>query len=220
MIRSRSERWQLQRNDGLIDTGSGDDSLVVDNLGVKENMTLLFGDGTMIKHYSLEKLTATEAQSCLVMAMILFPFCRRPMTPPRGSAAISTFRAEVVMIHHRVGLQVFHPVSEPVSMAEPTPTPLLKVTLHCKDLQYSQLSKAQRSLILTAQLDAFFASLSADGIDVTRFGGTSTVDTAPTLTLTATPLIQDVEDSPQSIDDALTLTGEDDEVVTSASDRN
>ena len=203
----------------LIDTGSGDDSLVVDNLGIRGDMTLLFGDGDD------EALFAGETYGYRGTVVLGDGDDFFSVLPATNEAA-ARFRRNLNI----QGGNGNDSISLDSSVSSSRRTRIDggigndAVVEGDASLQRSRIRNFESAEIadLTTQLDAFYASLTATGIDVTRFGGTGTDvvdddDVTPTLTLTSTALIQDVEGDPQSIDDALTLTGDADEVVTSAS---
>ena len=200
-------------DNGLIDTGSGDDRLVADNLGIKDDLTLLFGSGDDEALFAGETYgyrgtvvlgDGDDSFSVLPATNEAAARFRRNLNIQGGSGNDSIVLDSSVSSSKRTRIDGGADVDAIVEGDA--------------SLQRSNIRNFESTEIadLTTRLDAFFASLAANDIDVTRFGGTALVDTTPTLTLTSTALVQDIEDGPQSIDDALTLTGDDDEVVTSA----
>ena len=203
--------------DALIDTGSGDDSLVVDNLGIKENMTLLFGDGD---DEALFAGPSYAYRGTVVLGDGDDSFAVLPTT----NEATARFRRNLNVRGGDGNDAVV--LDSSVSSSKRTRidggADADAFVEGDASLRRSRIRNFESFEIadLTAQLDAFYASLTANGVDVARFGGTEVIvdnDITPTLTLTSTALVQDVEGDPQLIDDALTLTGDDDEVVSSAS---
>ena len=202
-----------ERN-GLIDTGAGDDSLVVDNLGIRKNLTLLFGDGDDQALFAGETygnrgtvVLGDGDDSFFVLPATNEAAARfnRNLKIRGGSGNDSIVLDSSVSSDRRTRIDGG---SGDDAIVEGDAS-----------LERSRVRNFESTEVadLTTQLDTFFASLTAEGIDVTRFGGPATdVDLAPTLTLVSTPLVQDVDGDPQSIDEALILTGEGDEVVTSA----
>ena len=199
-------------DDASIDTGSGDDLFAADNLGIGENLDLEFGDGddqaliageTYGRRADIDLGDGNDSLSILPTtndAEARFPR-RLTIDGDDGDdtvvldASVSADRRS--RIDGDSGDDAFEEGGA--------------------DLERSRIRSFESEEVvgLDAQLDTFFAALAANSIDVTRFGGTDgPVDTAPaSLTLNPAPLVQTRDGDPQSIDDTLTLTGDDDLIV-------
>lgn len=197
---------------GLIDTGSGNDRLAVDNLGIKENMTLRFGSGDD------EALIAGETYGYRGTIRLGDGDDRLSILPATNDAA-ARFRRNLNILGQGGDDSIALDANVTASRRARIDGGADNDSIVQGDarLRRSRIRNFESTEItdLTARLDAFYSSLEASDIDVTRFGGTAT-GTTPTLTMTSAALSQTRDGNPQSIDDALTLTGDDDEVVSGA----
>ena len=201
-------------DDGLIDTGNGNDNLVADNLGIKEDMTLQLGDGddqvllageTYGYRADIELGNGDDSLSIL----------------PATNDAAARFRKDLTVRGEGGDDLIALDANVTASKRAQVDGGLGNDAIAEGDasLRRSKIENFESTEItdLTTQLDAFYAALSANGIDVTRFGGTADVDSmTPVLTVSDTALVQARDGDAQSIDDALTLTGDDDEVISGA----
>jgi len=197
---------------GVIYTGDGDDSLAVDNLGIKENMSLLFGAGDD------QALIAGETYGY-----------RGNIVLGEGDDSLSILPAtNEAAARFRRNLNIFGNGGDDTIALDASVNALKRARIDGgadndsiqqgdANLRRTKIRNFESGEVadLNGRLDAFYTSLAASSIDVTRFGG-SVDSTTPILTVSSTPLSQTRDGDPQSIDDALTLTGDDDEVVSSA----
>ncbi len=200
--------------DGVINTGNGNDSLAVDNLGIKENMNLLFGNGDD------QALIAGETYGYRGNIVLGAGDDTLSVLPATNEAA-ARFRRNLTVSGNSgddiVALDANVTANRRAQINGGTDNDAIEQG--DANLRRSTIRNFESEEVadLSTRLDAFYATLAASSIDTTRFGGSDSVlDVEPTLTVTATALSQTRDGDPQSIDDALTLTGDDDEVVSSA----
>lgn len=198
--------------DGVIDTGNGNDSLAVDNLGIKENMSLLFGNGDD------EALIAGETYGYRGNIVLGAGDDSLSILPATNEAA-ARFRRSLTISGNSgddtIAMDASVTANKRARIDGGTDDDAIQQG--DANLRRSTIGNFESEEVtdLSTQLDAFYASLAANDIDVTRFGGTAT-DTTTRLTVSSTVISQTRDGDPQSIDDALTLTGDDDEVVSNA----
>lgn len=200
------------QRDALIDTGNGNDTLAVERLGIKETLSLLLGNGDD------QALIAGETYAY-----------RGNIVLGAGDDSLSILPAtNETAARFRRNLSVFGNSGDDTIALDASVTADKRARIDGgtdndaiqqgdANLRRSKIRNFESEEVadLSTQLDAFYASLAASNIDVTRFGGAAG-ETTTQLTLSSTALSQSRDDEPQSIDDALTLTGDDDEVVSNA----
>lgn len=219
-----------ERN-GVIDTGSGDDILAADNLGIRENMTLVFGSGddqallageTYGYRGNIVLGAGDDSLSILPATNEAAARYRRNLTIS-GNSGDDTIALDASVTANRRSRVDGGTDNDALQQGD-------------ADLGRSTVRNFESAEItdLNTRLDSFYAALTASNIDVTRFGGPAIdTDTDPDddldpdpdtdadpetgataeLTVTSTALSQSLDGDPQPVDDALTLTGEEDEVV-------
>ena len=198
--------------DGVINTGNGNDSLAVDNLGIKENLSLLFGNGDD------QALIAGQTYGYRGNIVLGAGDDTLSILPATNDAA-ARFRRNLNISGNSgddtVALDAQVTATKRAQINGGTDNDAIEQG--DANLRRSTIRNFESEQVpdLNARLDSFYATLAASNIDVTRFGG-SAIDTTAALGVTSTALSQTRDGDPQSIDDALTLTGDDDEVVSSA----
>lgn len=197
---------------GTISTGNGNDSLAVDNLGIKENMSLLFGNGDD------QALIAGETYGYRGDIVLGAGDDSLSILPATNDAA-ARFRRNLSITGNSGDDTIAMDASVTANRRARIDGGTDNDAIQQGDanLQRSTIRNFESEEVadLSGQLDAFYASLAASNVDVTRFGGPAT-GTTSTLTVTSTDLSQSLNGDPLPVDDALILTGDEDEVVSGA----
>ncbi len=198
--------------DGLINTGNGNDSLAIDNLGIKENMSLLLGNGddqaliageTYGYRGNIVLGAGDDTLSVLPATNEAAARFRRNLNIS-GNSGDDTIALDASVTANRRARIDGGTDSDAIQQGDAS---LRRSTI--RNFESEEVAD------LNTRLDTFYAALAGSNIEVTRFGGTAT-DTTSTLTVTSTALNQNFGGDPQPVDDALSLTGNDDEVVSGA----
>lgn len=195
--------------DGTISTGNGNDSLAIDNLGIKENMSLLFGNGDD------QALIAGQTYGYRGDIVLGAGDDSLSILPATNEAA-ARFRRNLSIVGNGGDDTIAMDASVTANRRANINGGADNDAIQQGDANLRRSSiqnfESEEVADLSSQLDAFYASLAASNVDATRFGGPAT-DTTTTLTVTSTALSQSPTGDPQPVDDALTLTGDEDEVV-------